>query len=42
MGIVGVQSTAWREVKFIDPSKTTESESTKLGYLLCVFKAEPT
>ena len=27
MGIVGVKSTAGREVKFIDPSKTTRSES---------------
>jgi hypothetical protein len=35
MGIVGVKSTARREVKFIDPSKTTESESTWLGYFLC-------
>lgn len=35
MGIVGVKSTAGREVKFIDPSKTTKSESTWLGYLLC-------
>ena len=36
MGIVGVKSTAGREVKFIDPSKTTKSESTWLGYPLCV------
>ena len=35
MGIVGVKSTAGREVKFIDPSKTTKSESTWLGYTLC-------
>ena len=28
MGIVGVNSTAGREVKFIDPSKTTKSESS--------------
>jgi len=28
MGIVGVKSTAGREVKFVDPSKTTKSEST--------------
>ncbi len=35
MGIVGVKSTAGREVKFIDPSKTTKSESTWLGYPLC-------
>lgn len=37
MGIVGVKSTAGREVKFIDPSKTTKSESTWLGYSLCDF-----
>ena len=37
MGIVGVKSTAGREVKFIDPSKTTKSESTWLGYTLCDF-----
>ena len=35
MGIVGVKSTAGREVKFIDPSKTTKSESSWLGYTLC-------
>ena len=35
MGIVGVKSTAGREVKFIDPSKTTRSESAWLGYSLC-------
>ena len=35
MGIVGVNSTAGREVKFIDPSKTTKSESSWLGYTLC-------
>ena len=35
MGIVGVKSTAGREVKFIDPGKTTKSESTWLGYTLC-------
>ena len=35
MGIVGAKSTAGREVKFIDPSKTTKSESTWLGYTLC-------
>ena len=35
MGIVGVKSTVGREVKFIDPSKTTKSESTWLGYTLC-------
>ena len=34
MGIVGVNSTAGREVKFIDPSKTTKSESSWLGYTL--------
>lgn len=28
MGIVGVKSTAGREVKFFNPSKTTKSEST--------------
>jgi len=39
MGIVGVKSTAGREVKFFDPSKTTKSESTWLGYPLCVFFA---
>ena len=38
MGIVGVKSTAGREVKFFDPSKTTKSESTWLGYTLCEFK----
>ena len=27
MGIVGVKSTIGREVKFIDPTKTTRSES---------------
>ena len=37
MGIVGVNSTAGREVKFIDPSKTTKSESSWLGYTLCVW-----
>ena len=37
MGIVGVKSTAGREVKFIDPSKTTRSESAWLGYPLCDF-----
>ena len=37
MGIVGVNSTAGREVKFIDPSKTTKSESSWLGYTLCDF-----
>lgn len=37
MGIVGVKSTAGREVKFIDPSKTTRSESAWLGYSLCDF-----
>ena len=36
MGIVGVNSTAGREVKFIDPSKTTKSESSWLGYTLCL------
>ena len=36
MGIVGVNSTAGREVKFIDPSKTTKSESSQLGYTLCL------
>ena len=35
MEIVGVNSTAGREVKFIDPSKTTKSESSWLGYTLC-------
>ena len=35
MGIVGVKSTAGREVKFFDPSKTTRSESAWLGYSLC-------
>ena len=35
MGIVGAKSTVGREVKFIDPSKTTKSESTWLGYTLC-------
>jgi len=40
MGIVGVKSTAGREVKFIDPSKTTKSESTWLGYPLCVLFCE--
>ena len=35
MGIVGVKSTAGRAVKCIDPSKTTKSESTWLGYTLC-------
>ena len=37
MGIVGVKSTVGREVKFIDPSKTTKSESTWLGYTLCDY-----
>ena len=37
MGIVGVKSTAGREVKFIDPSKTTRSESAWLGYSLCAY-----
>ena len=37
MGIVGVKSTAGREVKFIDPSKTTRSESAWLGYSLCAL-----
>jgi hypothetical protein len=37
MGIVGVKSTAGREVKFIDPSKTTRSESAWLGYPLCDY-----
>ena len=37
MGIVGVNSTAGREVKFIDPSKTTKSESSWLGYTLCDY-----
>ena len=37
MGIVGVESTAGREVKFIDPSKTTKSESSWLGYTLCDY-----
>ena len=37
MGIVGVKSTAGREVKFIDPSKTTRSESAWLGYPLCAL-----
>jgi hypothetical protein len=41
MGIVGVNSTAGREVKFIDPSKTTKSESSWLGYTLCDFCALP-
>ena len=35
MGIVGVNSTAGRAVKCIDPSKTTKSESSSLGYTLC-------
>ena len=35
MEIVGAKSTAGREVKFIDPSKTTKSESSWLGYTLC-------
>ena len=35
MEIVGAKSTAGREVKFIDPSKTSKSESTWLGYTLC-------
>ena len=35
MGIVGVNSTAGRAVKCIDPSKTTKSESSWLGYTLC-------
>ena len=35
MGIVGVNSTAGRAVKCIDPSKTTRSESGWLGYTLC-------
>ena len=39
MGIVGVNSTAGREVKFIDPSKTTKSESSWLGYTLCDYIA---
>ena len=39
MGIVGVKSTVGREVKFIDPSKTTKSESTWLGYTLCDWYA---
>ena len=38
MGIVGVKSTAGREVKFFDPSKTTKSESTWLGYTLCEIR----
>ncbi len=37
MGIVGANSTAGREVKFIDPSKTTKSESSWLGYTLCDY-----
>lgn len=37
MGIVGAKSTAGREVKFVDPSKTTKSESTWLGYTLCDY-----
>ena len=35
MGIVGANSTAGRAVKCIDPSKTTKSESSWLGYTLC-------
>ena len=35
MGIVGVKSTAGREVKFVDPSMTTRGESAWLGYTLC-------
>ena len=37
MGIVGVNSTAGRAVKCIDPSKTTKSESSWLGYTLCDY-----
>jgi len=42
MGIVGVNSTAGRAVKCIDPSKTTKSESSWLGYTLCdyILRAE--
>ena len=35
MGIVGINSTTGRAVKCIDPSKTTKSESSWLGYTLC-------
>ncbi len=42
MGIVGVNSTAGREVKFIDPSKTTKSESSWLGYTLCDYFSHTT
>ena len=38
MGIVGAKSTAGRVVKCVDPSKTTKSESTWLGYTLCENK----
>lgn len=38
MGIVGAKSTAGRAVKCTDPSKTTKSESTWLGYTLCENK----
>ena len=40
MGIVGAKSTAGRAVKCIDPSKTTKSESTWLGYTLCEIKSK--
>ena len=39
MGIVGVKSTAGREVKFVDPSMTTRGESAWLGYTLCDFRS---
>ena len=35
MEIVGVNSTTGRAVKCIDPSMTTKSESSWLGYSLC-------
>lgn len=37
MGIVGINSTTGRAVKCIDPSKTTKSESSWLGYTLCAY-----
>ena len=40
MGIVGAKSTAGRAVKCSDPSKTTKSESTWLGYTLCEMKSK--
>ena len=35
MGIVEVKTIIRREVKFIDPNRSTKGESTWLGYTLC-------